>query len=124
MPSYSIRVRRSFAASHQLRLGGGVLEPLHGHNWRVAVTVSADRLDDVGCVMDFHELERLLDGAVGPLHHRHLNDVRPFDAELNPSAEHVAVYVAGAVSVGLPAGVAMAKVRVWETAGCSAEFRP
>ena len=122
--SYSIRVVRSFAASHQLRLGGGGLEPLHGHNWKVAVTVASDRLDALGCVMDFHELERLTDAVVVPLHNRHLNDVPPFDAELNPSAENVAVHVARSVAAGLPAGASVAKVRAWETAGNSAEYRP
>ena len=123
MPSYAIRVVRSFAASHQLRLTGGALEPLHGHNWKVAVTVAADRLDALGCVMDFHDLERLIDGVVGPLHNRHLNDVPPFDAERNPSAENVAAHVARSIAAAVPAGVRVAKVRVWETAGNSAEFR-
>ena len=125
MPPFSIRTVRTFAASHQLRLAGGVLEPLHGHNWQVAVTVAADRLDGLGCVMDFHDLERAVDAVVVPLNNRHLNELPPFDAELNPSAENVAVHVARSVAAaGLPAGVRLAKVRVWETAGNSAEVRP
>ena len=124
MPTFSIRTVRSFAAAHQLRLPGGSLEPLHGHNWKVAVTVSSDRLDALGCVMDFHELERLVDAVVVPLHNRHLNDVVPFDRELNPSTENVAVHVARSVAPGLPGGVRLVKVRVWETAGNSAEYRP
>ena len=122
--AYSIRVVRSFAASHQLRLPGGGLEPMHGHNWKVAVTVASDRLDALGCVMDFHELERLVDAVIGPMHNRHLNELPPFDHELNPSAEHVAVHVARTVAAGLPAGVRVTKVRAWETAGNSAEYRP
>ena len=124
MPSYSIRTVRSFAAAHQLRLPDGTLEPLHGHNWRVAVTVAGDRLDALGCVMDFHELERLVDATVVPLHNRHLNDVPPFDRELNPSAENVAVHVARSVGPALPTGVRLVTVRVWETAGNSAAYRP
>ncbi len=124
MARYSIRTVRSFAAAHQLRLADGTLEPVHGHNWKVAVNVAADRLDAIGCVMDFHALEPLVDAAVGPLHNRHLNDVPPFDRELNPSAENVAVYVARTVGPRLPAGVRLAKVRVWETAGNSAAVRP
>ena len=124
MARFSIRTVRTFAAAHQLRLPGGSLEPLHGHNWKVAVTVASDRLDALGCVMDFHELERVVDAVVGPLHNRHLNDVPPFDRELNPSAENVAVHVARSVGPGLPAGVRLVKVRVWETAGNSAQFRP
>ena len=45
MPSFDIRTVRTFAAAHQLRLAGGSLEPLHGHNWRVAVTVEVWETD-------------------------------------------------------------------------------
>jgi 6-pyruvoyltetrahydropterin/6-carboxytetrahydropterin synthase len=124
MASFSIRTVRTFAAGHQLRLADGSLEPMHGHNWRVAVTVAGGGLDAMGCVMDFHALERMVDAVVGPLHNRHLNDVVPFDRELNPSAENVAVHVARSVGPGLPGGVRLVKVRVWETDGNSAEYRP
>lgn len=118
---FEIAVTRSFSAAHQLRLYDGALEPLHGHNWQVRVTVGADRLDSIGVVMDFHDLQRLLDGIVGPMHNRHLNELEGF-AELNPSAENVAVWIARSLS--LPRGVALLEVQVWETADCSATFHP
>src|SRR5687768_1170910 len=67
---FEITTTRAFAAAHQLRLPGGGIEPLHGHNWRVKVTVSAATLDALGTVMDFHELERLLDVVLAPMHNR------------------------------------------------------
>ena len=75
---FEITTTRRFSAAHQLRLYDGSLEPLHGHNWRVKVTVSAAKLDRIGVVMDFHELERLVDAVTMPLHNRHLNDLPPF----------------------------------------------
>src|SRR5438874_267237 len=93
--SFEITAMGSFAAAHQLRLYDGSLEPLHGHNWRVRVTVSAQTLDPIGVVMDFHELQRRLDVIVAALHNRHLNDLPPFAADrLNPSTENIAVHVA------------------------------
>ena len=86
---YEISITAEFSAAHQLRLYDGSLEPLHGHNWRVVVTVAANRLDEIGVVMDFHELERRLQHVVGRFHNQNLNDVIPF-VELNPSAEKVA----------------------------------
>lgn len=118
---FSITVRRQFSAAHQLRLYDGSLEPLHGHNWQVQVTVSSARLDSIGVVMDFHELERLLDAILGPCHNRHLNDLPAF-AQLNPSAEHVALHIAQ--SLRLPSGIALDKVEVWETPENSAVYRP
>lgn len=119
---FEITTTRSFSAAHQLRLPNGSLEPMHGHNWRVQVTVSSDRLDALGTVMDFHELARIVDVIVGPMHNRHLNELSPFDSELNPSAENVAYYVARALS-GLPNGVRLARVEVWETDENSAVYR-
>src|SRR3712207_6821545 len=94
---FEITTTRHFSAAHQLRLYDGSLEPLHGHNWRVKVTVSASQLDPIGVVMDFHELGRLVDAVVVPMHNRHLNDLPAFAAGdpggLNPSAENVALHV-------------------------------
>src|SRR5687768_16689846 len=118
---FEIATTRHFAAAHQLRLYDGSLEPLHGHNWRVKVTVSAPHLDAIGVVMDFHELERLVDEVVTPMHNRHLNDLPPFRSA-NPSAENVAVHVAR--SLRLPDVVGLVSVEVWETEENSAVFRP
>jgi 6-pyruvoyltetrahydropterin/6-carboxytetrahydropterin synthase len=119
--SFEITTTRSFSAAHQLKLYDGSLEPLHGHNWRVKVTVAADKLDSIGVVMDFHELERLLDEVVGPLHNSHLNETKPF-AALNPSAENVAFHIGRQLS--LPASVRLQAVEVWETDTNSTVYRP
>src|SRR3954462_1172619 len=95
---FEITTTRIFSAAHQLRLYDGTLEPLHGHNWRVKVTVAAEALDAIGVVMDFHELERLVDEIIGPMHNRHLNDLAAF-ASLNPSAENVALHLGRALQL-------------------------
>jgi 6-pyruvoyltetrahydropterin/6-carboxytetrahydropterin synthase len=118
---FEISTVRVFSASHQLRLYDGSLETLHGHNWKVKVTVTAEKLDGMGVVMDFHLLEKLVDGVVGPMHNRHLNELRMFE-KMNPSAEGVAVRVAEGVK--LPGGVRLVSVEVWETAENSAVYRP
>jgi 6-pyruvoyltetrahydropterin/6-carboxytetrahydropterin synthase len=123
--AFEISTTRQFSAAHALRLYDGSLEPVHGHNWRVKVTVSAARLDAIGIVMDFHELERLVDAIIAPLHNRHLNETPPFMRELNPSAENVALHVGR--SLRLPAGpnaVRLVCVEVWETDTNSAVYRP
>jgi 6-pyruvoyltetrahydropterin/6-carboxytetrahydropterin synthase len=120
--TFEITTTRTFCASHQLVLYDGSLEPLHGHNWVVRVAVTAPRLDPIGVVMDFHELERLVDAIVVPMHNRHLNELEPFKSELNPSAENVALHVAR--SLKLPEGVALRAVTVWETPQNSAAYYP
>jgi 6-pyruvoyltetrahydropterin/6-carboxytetrahydropterin synthase len=118
---FQIRTTRGFSAAHQLRLYDGSLEPIHGHNWKVVVTVESPTLDSIGVVMDFHELERLVDAIIGPFHNRHLNEVQPFD-ELNPSAENVALHIGR--SLALPVSVRLVAVEVWETGENSAVYHP
>ena len=118
---FEITTTRFFSAAHALRLYDGSLEPVHGHNWRVKVTVGAPKLDAIGVVMDFHELERLVDELIAPLHNRHLNETPAF-ASLNPSAENVALYFGRGLK--LPHGVTLLGVEVWETDTNSALYRP
>lgn len=118
---HEIQVERSFSASHQLRLYDGMMEPLHGHNWQVQVTVGADELDGIDVVMDFHELQRQMDAIIGQMHNTHLNDLQYF-SEHNPSAEQVAITIAQAIS--LPDRVKLLTVQVWETPDCAAVYHP
>src|SRR5215213_6231567 len=99
---FQITTTRHFSAAHQLRLYDGSLEPLHGHNWVARITVSAEKLDAIGVVMDFHELERRLDAIITPMHNTHLNELPAFRS-LNPSTENVALHIGRSLS--LPAGV-------------------
>jgi 6-pyruvoyltetrahydropterin/6-carboxytetrahydropterin synthase len=69
--------------------------------------------------MDFHELERLVKQVIDPLHNRHLNDLPAF-ASLNPTTEHVALYLAQ--SLQLPPGIRVKWVQVWETPENSATY--
>jgi 6-pyruvoyltetrahydropterin/6-carboxytetrahydropterin synthase len=119
--TFEITTTRHFSAAHQLRLYDGSLEPLHGHNWKVKVAVGAGQLDTIGVVMDFHELERLLDMILVPLHNKHLNDTPAF-SEINPSAENVAFHIGR--SLHLPEGVRLLSIDVWETDENSARYRP
>jgi 6-pyruvoyltetrahydropterin/6-carboxytetrahydropterin synthase len=90
---------------------------LHGHNWQVRVTVSAKKLDSMGVVMDFHDLEARLDAIVVPMNNSHLNDLKAF-RKRNPSAENVALHIAETLE--LPKKIKLVSVEVWETATNSA----
>ena len=118
--TFEITTTRSFSAAHQLRLYDGTLEPLHGHNWRAKVVVATPRLDGIGVVMDFHELERLVDAIVLPMHNSNLNDAPAFK-EHNPTAENVAAHVFRMLR--LPSNVALSSVEIWETDTNSAVCR-
>ncbi len=121
MAHYELTICGEFAASHRLRMYDGQVEPLHGHNWRVEMVVTAPRLDSIGVGADFGLLQRTLDEALNPLRDRHLNDLAPFSS-VNPSAENVARHVFEEVARRLPPEVRAARVRVWETSRCAATY--
>lgn len=126
---YEIIVEKIFSASHAIYLPDGSLEPLHGHNWPVAVTVAADQLDEIETVMDFHVLEKTIDSLMAQAHNRHLNEIPPFKGEgdtlaVNPTAERVAWWIGEAVAASLPAHVRLVSVSVGEAPGCTAVYKP
>jgi 6-pyruvoyl-tetrahydropterin synthase len=49
---YELMVETFFSAAHQLRGYDGKCENLHGHNWRVNVHVTAERLNEIGLACD------------------------------------------------------------------------
>ena len=96
--------REEFSASHRLhnpalsaeenrRLYGICNNPNgHGHNYEVEVTVRGEVPGRTGMVMNLTDLMRILRERVLPrVDHKHLNHDVPFLAEVNPTAENVAV---------------------------------
>ena len=123
---FEVTVEQTFAAGHALRNYHGKSEDVHGHNYRVRVTVEGAQLDSTGLLVDFLEVNRLITGAVGYLDHRFINDLAPFD-KINPSAENIAKYFYDEVSrqlKELPPGARVTDVIVWETDTSRAQYRP
>jgi len=121
---FQITVEKSFHASHALKLPDGSLEPVHAHDWPVVVTVGADSLDKMETVMDFHELERIVEHVIDPLRDLHLNDIDPYSHGMNPSAERVAEHIGHQIAADLPKRVKLVSVALGEEVGCTAIYRP
>ena len=121
---FEVTVEETFAAGHALRNYRGKCENVHGHNYRVQVTLEGAQLDEAGLLVDFVELKKVLHGILDRLDHRFLNEVAPFD-RINPSAENMAKYIFDELTKGLEEGTpaCVATVRLWETDTCSATYR-
>ena len=122
---FEVSVEQTFAAGHALRNYKGKCENVHGHNYRVRITVQGDQLDSTGLLVDFLDVKGLIGGVVDYLDHQFINDLPPFD-ELNPSAENIAKYFYDRVSGGLKneVPVRVSEVKVWQTDTSSAVYRP
>lgn len=121
---YEVSVEQTFAAAHALRHYKGACENLHGHNFRVQVTLEGETLDEAGMLVDFMDVKALMRQIMSQLDHKNLNEVPPFDALKNPSAENIAEYFFHHMSealAGTPARVR--EVKIWETDIQSAAYR-
>ena len=89
---YEVTVEAGFSSGHYLRNYHGKCENPHGHNYRVFVTLAGAELDEAGLLLDFKLLKQVMRPVVDRLDHQMINDLEPFDRELNPSAENLARY--------------------------------
>ena len=121
---YEVRIDEEFSAAHALRGYKGKCENLHGHNWKVEVYVRGERLDEIGMLVDFRELKAATRRVMHHLDHRNLNELKPFDNEMNPSSEHLAGFILHEVAAQINnERVKVYKVRVWETPSTSATYQ-
>jgi 6-pyruvoyltetrahydropterin/6-carboxytetrahydropterin synthase len=92
IPMFEVTVEAGFSSGHYLRNYRGKCENPHGHNYKVFVTLIGEELDEAGMLLDFKLLKQVMRPTVDYLDHFMINDLKPFDAELNPSAENLAKY--------------------------------
>jgi 6-pyruvoyltetrahydropterin/6-carboxytetrahydropterin synthase len=93
----------------------GDCENLHGHNWKVDVTVAARDLDKSGLGIDFKVLKAETRRLLEALDHKYLNDLPMFKG-LSPSSENIARHLFDELSRTLNTeNVTVTLVNVWES---------
>ncbi|MFQ5441991.1 MAG: 6-carboxytetrahydropterin synthase QueD [Thermodesulfobacteriota bacterium] len=119
---YELTITTTFSSAHNLRGYEGACERLHGHNWKVEVSVSSGKLDRLGMVMDFRKLKAETAKIIETIDHRYLNEVPPFDSE-NPSAENIASFLFKELSTVVNDNAKkISRVRVWESETAAAAY--
>lgn len=118
---YELTIIANFSSAHCIRGYEGACENLHGHNWKVEVTVRSKVLDRLGMVMDFKAIKARTREVVDRLDHRYLNEVPPFDA-VNATAENIARFIFTELASSISGDVRVAKVRVWESDTAAAAY--
>ncbi len=110
-----LRKEFSFDAAHNLVEYHGKCERLHGHTYKIAVTLRGTP-DREGMILDFCELSSLVkEKVVQKLDHSYLNDIIP-----QPTAEYIALWIWEQIEKGVKRpNCALYSVEVWETARSS-----
>jgi 6-pyruvoyltetrahydropterin/6-carboxytetrahydropterin synthase len=125
---FEVSAEQTFAAGHALRGYQGKCENVHGHNYRVRVTLAGEQLNSIGLLVDFVDMKRLMKEIIEYLDHKFINDLPPFD-KVNPTAENMAQWFCEQFQKGLDDGLAQVPARVtevviWETEKNIATYRP
>ena len=130
---FRVTRRIDFCYGHRLLNYDGKCRNLHGHNGRAEIGIASPSLDELGMVLDFSEIKRVVTGWVDEtLDHRmilHRDDpavsmLRELGEPMhlldtNPTAENIAKLIGEfAVQQRFP----VTHVDLWETRACYATW--
>ena len=119
---YELTVEREFSAAHLMRGYDGACARLHGHNYRVLLSVEGEDLDECGMLMDFAELKSAFAAILDELDHRNLNEIPPFD-EMNPSSENLARYIYEQACDAFGGRASVTRITIYESPTSSVTYR-
>jgi 6-pyruvoyltetrahydropterin/6-carboxytetrahydropterin synthase len=112
---YKITVLSHFSGAHRLRYLHGKCEELHGHNWKIEVSVVSNRLNKEGVVIDFNLLKQKVEKILKFLDHSYLNDL-PYFSGREPSSENIAKFIFDRLKAELRGQHSVLKeVTAWES---------
>lgn len=87
---------------------------LHGHSFRVELTISGELDPERGWVLDFADVEAAWQPIHAALDHRKLNDIPGLD---NPTSENLAIWLWHQLKPALP-GLSQIKLMETHDSGC------
>lgn len=111
-------VEFNFCCAHHLPRYEGVCQRLHGHHYRMMVSLSGHPDPYTGMIMDFEEIRRIVTQQVLDLvDHRNLNDIPGLE---NPTVENMSILFWNRLKASLPG---LREIRLWETPEYSVAYR-
>lgn len=107
---FELKVQGSFSAAHQVKGYPGDCAGVHGHTYRVSITIRKPSLGKLGMAVDFRRIHTLLEGVLKKLDHKNLNTLAFFKKH-NATAEWIAVYIHREMKKKI---ASLRSVTVWE----------
>jgi 6-pyruvoyltetrahydropterin/6-carboxytetrahydropterin synthase len=115
---FELSVEDTFSAAHRVRGYSGDCAGIHGHTYRVSVTVKVEALDKLGLAMDFRHIKNTLSKIVKDLDHKNLNKLQFFKRH-NATAEWIAVFIYNKMKKKIKS---VTSVTVWEGLNASVTY--
>lgn len=80
----------TFDAAHHLHCYDGKCKNLHGHTYKLIITISGF-VNEIGIAVDFNDIKKIYNETIKQkLDHRYLNEVLP---KMNTTAENMIVWI-------------------------------
>ena len=119
---YELKVVTHFAAAHQLTMVGAKCENMHGHNWKIEVYVTGEKLNQAGVLMDFGVVKKHVAEIMALLDHKYLNELDYFQHD-QPSSENIAYFVAQELQKKIDnSAISVSRVKAWESDDACATY--
>ena len=114
-------------AAHQLQNYNGPCANMHGHSYKIEVSLESKKLNEHGMVMDFKKLKNIIKRKVIDVYdHNILNNLMIESAM--PTAENMCAEIFVVIEDDLKNGLKyknhpeIKKVKIWETSSSFAEY--
>jgi 6-pyruvoyltetrahydropterin/6-carboxytetrahydropterin synthase len=112
---FTLYVKDTFSAAHNIEDYNGKCEALHGHNFLVEALFTGEHLGRGGMLVDFKILKNHLKQILEALDHRYINEI-PFFMERSGSSEYLSMYIFNELKAMLQEEeITLKEVRVWES---------
>ena len=117
---YELNIEGHFDSAHFLREYKGPCSNLHGHTWKYRVKLSSSFLDELGMLVDFKEVKRIME----QFDHKCINEHEPY-TKINPTAENLARNFCNQISKEFfKKHIKVLEVVIYESDKCSASYKP
>ena len=110
---FELSITGHFASAHLIRGYDGPCKDLHGHTWKVEITIASEKLNDIGLVVDFKDMKKKLNSFLDRIDHVNLNEL-PVFKKANPTTENLARYIYQEFAKECRP-FPLKRVRVWES---------
>ena len=110
-----------FEAAHFLNGYVGACQNLHGHSYKLEITIESERLDSSGMVVDFKQIKEFTRQLLERYDHSCLNELDEYKAN-SPTAENMAREIYEELKRHIYVGLHLVSVKVWETRDSCAEY--
>jgi|TARA_B100001250_G_scaffold411074_1_gene438878 6-pyruvoyltetrahydropterin/6-carboxytetrahydropterin synthase len=87
---------------------------VHGHSFKITITINGKVNENTGFVMDFSEIDSVFSPIHRMIDHTYLNEIKGLE---NPSSENLCRWIWSKLSSSLP-GLKKIEIKETESTGC------